>query len=259
MGDSSIRQDFGEAVRPVFFRTEFEECVYATHGGTLFLVVFQGRVYGVTCAHVFGDFPPGQLFVTKHKRAQKDSMPGHIIGVVYPSSPVDSAVGTDVTDLCIIQFSDDTRPDFFDGAYVIEEGTVATSRPGHILLVAGVLKDNTSIVLPDINIGYCRLRFQDAGPYNADLFLRSAKAVFIDPTFTSITGISGSPVYDQTARALCGMVVRGGMTPGSAAPDLRSCTIYYLDIFDIVRFLKAASDGAESAYYYKRAPSPWFL
>ncbi|MGA7452190.1 MAG: hypothetical protein WBW73_13195, partial [Rhodoplanes sp.] len=57
-----IRQDFAEAVRPVFFQTESEEFLYATHGGTLFLVVFRGRVYGVTCAHVFGDFPHGRLF-----------------------------------------------------------------------------------------------------------------------------------------------------------------------------------------------------
>jgi hypothetical protein len=55
----TIRQDFAEAVRPVFFQTEHEEFLYATHGGTLFLVVFNGRVYGVTCAHVFGDFRMG--------------------------------------------------------------------------------------------------------------------------------------------------------------------------------------------------------
>jgi len=58
-----------------------------------------------------------------------------------------------------------------------------------------------------------------------------------------VTGISGSPVYDQTAHALCGMVMRGGMTGNR-------CTIYYLDVFHIVRFLEAVSRGAESAHYY---------
>jgi hypothetical protein len=38
-----IRQDFAAAVRPVFFQTEFEEFLYATHGGTLFLVSFRGK------------------------------------------------------------------------------------------------------------------------------------------------------------------------------------------------------------------------
>jgi hypothetical protein len=244
-----IRQNFAEAVRPVFFQTEHEEFLYATHGGTLFLVVFRRRVYGVTCAHVFGDFPQGRLFVTQEKRAQKGSMPGHVTGLVYPTSPRDGAVGTDVSDLCLIQFSEDTSPDFFSGPYVIEERTVATSRPGHVLCVSGVLKDKTLIVPPDIDIGYCRLEFQDAGPSGSDPFLRRAEAQFDNPAITSVTGISGSPVYDQTADALCGMVMRGGMKGNR-------CTIHYLDIFDIVRFLEAVSRGAESAYYIKLAPAP---
>jgi hypothetical protein len=49
--------------------------------------------------------------------------------------------------------------------------------------------------------------------------------------FSSITGISGSPVYNKTANALCGMVIRGGMS-GPA------CTIYYVDVLDIVRCWK---------------------
>jgi hypothetical protein len=114
---SGSTAQFAEAVRPVFFQTQYEEFLYATHGGTLFLVVFRGRVYGVTCAHVFGDFPHGRLFVTQEKRAQKGSMPGHVTGLAYPSSPTGGAVGTDVTDLCIIQFSEDTSPDFFSSPW----------------------------------------------------------------------------------------------------------------------------------------------
>ena len=83
-----IRQDFTEAVRPVFFQTEYEEFLYATHGGTLFLVVFRGRVYGVTCAHVFGDFPHGRLFVAQVKRAQKGSSD------MSPASPIRRHRGT---------------------------------------------------------------------------------------------------------------------------------------------------------------------
>jgi len=241
-----IRQDFAEAVRPVFFQTAYEEFLYATHGGTLFLVVHRGRVYGVTCAHVFGDFPRGQLYVTQKKLAQKGSMPGHVTQLAFPSSPKDDAVGTDVTDLCVIQFSEDTNPDFFSSPYIIEKRTVVTSKPGHALRVAGVLKDKTSIVPPDINIGYCRLEFQDAGPSGSDPFLRRAEAQYDKTDFTSVTGNSGSPVYDQTAHALCGMVVRGGMTGNR-------CTIRYLDVQDILRFLEAVSQGARSVYYMKPA------
>jgi hypothetical protein len=243
-----IRQNFSEAVRPIFFQTEHKEFVYATHGGTLFLVELRGRVYGVTCAHVFRDFPHGQLFVTQEKNARKGSMPGNVTGLVYPSSPRDGAVGTDVTDLCLIEFSDDTGPDFFRSPYVIDSGTVATSQPGHALYVAGVLKDKTWIDPPDIEIGYCRLEFRDAGPSRHDPFLRRAEARFDNPAITSVIGISGSPVYDQTAHALCGMVMRGGMAAGG------HCTIHYLDVFDIVHFLEGVNQRAETAYYTKLVP-----
>jgi len=242
-GAVTMRQDFAEAVRPVFFQTEYEEWLYATHGGTLFLIVFQGRVYGLTCAHVFGDFSHGQLFVTQEKQAQKGSMPGHVVGIACPSLPIEGAVGTDVTDLCVIQFSEDTSPAFFRSPYVIDERTVATSKPGDMLCVAGVLKDKTSIVLPDIDFRYCRLEFHDTGTSN-DPFLRRAEAQFNNPEITSLEGISGSPVYNLRAHALCGMVMRGGMM-GSRF------TIYFLDISDIVRFLDALSRGLESNYYTK--------
>jgi hypothetical protein len=187
------------------------------------------------------------LFVTQDKQARKGSMPRHVTGVAFPSSPRDDAVDTDVTDLCLIQFSEDTTPDFFSSPYIIEARTIAISQTGHILSVAGVLKDKTSIVPPDINIGYCRLDFHDVGPSKFDPFLRRAEALFDNPSITSVTGISGSPVYDRTANALCGMVVRGSMNKSH-------CTIYYLDIVDIVRFLEAVSERKASTYYMKPAP-----
>src|ERR1019366_1780180 len=42
-----------EAIRPVFFQTDLDDFLYATHGGTLFLISFQGRSYALTCRHVF--------------------------------------------------------------------------------------------------------------------------------------------------------------------------------------------------------------
>ena len=56
----TIEQDIATSVRAVFFQTEFEGFLYATHGGTLFVVKYRGRHYGLTCHHVFGSFEPGQ-------------------------------------------------------------------------------------------------------------------------------------------------------------------------------------------------------
>ncbi|MFK4488892.1 hypothetical protein [Bradyrhizobium sp. USDA 336] len=240
--DSPI-PDFTAAVRPVFFQTPFEEFLYATHGGTLFLVNFRGITYGMTCGHVFKDFGHGQLFVTQEKNAKKGSKPAPIAGIYYPSSPVDGAAGTDVQDICVIGFSSDIPADFFKGSvYPLDATTTRASQPGHRLLVAGVLKEKTSIVPPDITIGYCRLEFQDAGYGSSDPILRTAVAEFAAPEFSDITGVSGSPVFDLTANALCGMVVRGGMQG-------RFCRIHYIDIYDILQFLDGVSSGAPSHSY----------
>ena len=62
-----IRQDFRTASRFVFFDTGVEEWQYATHGGTPFVVLYRGRLYGLTCRHVWGTFNWGQLIVTANR------------------------------------------------------------------------------------------------------------------------------------------------------------------------------------------------
>jgi uncharacterized protein (UPF0303 family) len=59
-----IRQDFATAARMVLFDTGLDEWQYATHGGTLFVVMHSGKPYGITCRHVLQDFDWRQLVVT---------------------------------------------------------------------------------------------------------------------------------------------------------------------------------------------------
>jgi hypothetical protein len=66
-----IRQDFTTAARFVFFDTGLEEYRYATHGGTLFVVTYQGKPYGLTASHVFQDFSDGQLVVTDRRHGSE--------------------------------------------------------------------------------------------------------------------------------------------------------------------------------------------
>jgi hypothetical protein len=147
--------------------------------------------------------------------------------------------------VCVIEFSDDINADFFKGsAYIIDTNTVGTSKRGHRLLVAGVLKDKSQIIPPDIDVGYCILDFGDMGASTTDPILRHATAEFSNPQFDNITGISGSPVYDETANVLCGMVVRGGMVQNI-------CNIYYIDIYDIVKFLTGVSNREGDVWYTK--------
>ena len=76
-------------------------------------------------------------------------------------------------------------------------------------MVFGILKEKTTLddVLAPI---HGRLKFTDTGLSNSDTTLRQATAQYVERNFDSIEGMSGAPVYDETANALCGMVVRGG-------------------------------------------------
>jgi hypothetical protein len=77
--------------------------------------------------------------------------------------------------------------------------------------------------------------------------MRRGFAQFLQPEFTEITGVSGSPVFNLTANRLCGMVLRGGMNGNF-------CNVYFMDAADIMRFLEAVSSKAGSVYYSKDPP-----
>lgn len=245
-----IRQDFRDAIRPIFFQTDFEEFLYATHGGTLFIVSYRSQFFALTCRHVFKDFEWGQLFIPGNKIATIGDRPAPIKTICYPSSPTGAAVGGDITDLCIIEFADDIAPSFFGAsAYLIDSKTIGSSQTGDRLRVAGVLKNETRIDPPEIQIGYCVLELQDVGNRSSDVMFREAFAQFAKPNFSSVVGISGSPVFNDTANVLCGMVVRGGL-----ARD--RCTIRYIDGLDIMQMLMAVSAHAPSVSYAKKMTFP---
>ncbi len=164
-----------KSVRPVFYQTEYEDFLYATDGGTLFLVRYRGKVYGLTCKHVFtgGGFEANRLFVVQEKMAQKGSLPAAVKGLYYPSSPKDAALDTDITDLCVIEFDEEAQPNFFgDAPYNLDKWPASTGLFGHPLVVCGVLKEVTTILPPDISIGYCRLDYLDVTKNSSDPILR---------------------------------------------------------------------------------------
>ena len=57
---------------------------------------------------MFKDFEHEKLFIVDERDAQKGSKPAPIKGVCYPSSPIEDAVGTDIEDICVIEFDDET-------------------------------------------------------------------------------------------------------------------------------------------------------
>lgn len=239
-----IRQDFRDSVRFVMFATGLEDWEYATYGGTAFVVSFRGKRLGITCRHVFKDFDWRRLVITEAKFGKK-----HIAGlkaIFLPSSPTKEAIDTDLLDVAVIEFDDDVDANFFtDPPYIIDANTAGMSREGDSLRVNGVLKDESEIDGPDVTPVFALLEFQDHGAASDDPTLRKAYAEFAKPAkFKSVTGISGSPVFNVTTGTLCGMAVRGGLVG-------QTCTLWYVDIVDIVQMLDGITTGRLEASYRK--------
>jgi hypothetical protein len=237
--------DFAAAVRPVLFYTDIDDFRYATHGGTAFVVTYKDRPYALTCKHVFKDFQEGQLTIFGAQYPMKGDKSAKIKTVCYPSSPRDSAADSDVTDFCLIEFDAGVTTQFFaPSVYPLSEFSTCSSGVGDRLLIFGALKEKTRITPPNVVVGYGRLEAGDAGR-SSDPFLRKATAQYLGQEFSTVTGISGAPVFNVTRNALCGMVVRGGLRAGR----LR---LHYAEAFDLLRFVESAAAGLPTTYYTKR-------
>jgi hypothetical protein len=238
----TISQDFRTSVRFPVFETGFEEWPIATNGGTLFLVTVRGRVFGLTCRHVLKGFDWRQLRVTEAKFG-KTFAP--ISGLVCPSDPRGEAVETDILDIAVVEFAPEVTATFFsDPPYILDANTSGSANIGDVLWVHGTLKEKSDLSEIPISPQFCFLEFNDHGAASADPILRRGFAGFSNPEFSEITGLSGSPVFDLITEKLVGMVVRGTLRN-------RTCAIWYIDMFDILKFVTAVADGDASTDYTK--------
>ncbi|MCG6206333.1 hypothetical protein LPW26_16920 [Rhodopseudomonas sp. HC1] len=166
-----------------------------------------------------------------------------IRGMYNPKSHGQSE-GSDLDDICIIAFNDSEK-DFFDGVYDLDNEPAIASEPAHRLIATGFLKQRSHIDPPNIFVGLGFLEFRDAGVAQFDHALRRGLATYTNPGFSSIAGMSGSPVYSLNNEALCGMVARGVLEPNGGI------IVYFIDIFDILQFLDAVVMGSPDTSYTK--------
>jgi hypothetical protein len=196
----TIRQDFRTSTRFPFFQTGHDEWQYATNGGTLFVVQYRGKPYGLTCRHIVQTFDWSQLVVTSERFGGGAAGLAH---VAYASNPLGYAIDTDVLDLAVIQFSEDVDCAFFkDAPYLIDERTITTSKVGDALHVSGVLKAPTEITETVIAPKFCLLEMVDDTSPSHDSTRRRGFGMFEKPEFESVVGLSGSPVQRHAIRPL---------------------------------------------------------
>jgi hypothetical protein len=240
-----IRRDFATSVRPILFDTGIEDFQYATHGGSAFVIGYKGRPYAVTCRHVFKDFDETRLTIFGAPAPVKGDKPARIKTFCHPTSPEASAVDTDVTDFCVIQFDEAVTMDFFNGsAYPFEEKTICSSVAGDQLMIFGTVKEKTIIDPPNIYIPFCRLEASDTGP-SADPFLRRGAAQYVNLGFSSPAGISGAPTFNLTRDSLCGMVLRATLQNGSF-------NFMYVDALDLFRFVEGVARQSQNIFYTRQ-------
>lgn len=251
-----IRQDFRDSVRFIMFDIDIDGWPvdlypYATEGGTAFIVMYRKRYFAVTCAHVLKGFHGKNLLITE-KRFGCYKSP--VRSIYFIDDPNGAAIDSDICDVAIIEFCASADATYFnDLAYIIDKNTVGTSDVGHNLFVNGVIKDISQIVGKTVTPMFTLMEFIDLGCHPYDVILRKAKAKYEAITFHRITGISGSPVYNNTNQRLCGMVARGSLDSDGNA------NIQYIDITDIVHILDAIINGHERADYKKITKIPPFV
>jgi hypothetical protein len=236
-----VPKEIAESVRFVCFETHLEDFRLATNGGTAFVVRYKGTPFAITCRHVLHGFNIDDLVITNARLGRKVA---GVRGIYHPRPLNGDVEGSDLDDVCVIAFHEHDN-EFFDCIYDLDRLSAATSEPANRLIVTGFLKQKSSINPPYIFAGLCFLQFTDAGVAAFDRTFRRRLATYFKPNFDSISGMSGAPVYNVDSRAVCGMVARGGIQGDGV------CTIYFIDIFDIMQFLDAIASGSNKVSYVR--------
>ena len=171
--------------------------------------------------------------------------------VHYLQAATGAAVGSDLSDLAIVCFSETVNSAFFGGsAFDISQPLLAIAETGDDLLAYGNIAEASHLDNNEIHATFAELGFRDVGPNAADVVLRDAEAFWDQLQFANLAGMSGGPVFNLTKGGLSGMMVRGGVTGPNTAK------MYYIDVADIVRVLHAVHDNEPMGAYIKAIERP---
>lgn len=234
------------ATRMPFFETGFEGWDYATPGGAVLLVEFEGKPYAITASHVRRDFAWKQLCLTDEKHGREIA---GLKAVQYAADLIGDAEGTDFGDITVIEFSDDVGTDFFDALYPLNASTTGQAETGDALIAYGSPKQMSEIDDETIKPVFAALGFVDTGPHAHDAFLRTAEAQWADPVLTSLAGMSGGGVFNTTKDVLSGVMIRGGINGQNASAK-------FIDIEDVMQLVGAIHSGKSGMTYRKTVKHP---
>jgi len=234
------------ATRPILFHTDFPETPFATHGGTLVLVLHNQHVFAVTCGHTLGSFSWARLMIPQRRVSGPIAA---LDSVIKFSSPIDHAIGSDLMDLIAIRVAE--HPNWFeDQPIALDKDSVADCVEGDILTVCGYPADISNWAADTPLVGTFDFRIRADRRQSNDIVLRSghgniAKAQL---DLQSLSGLSGSPVLREADGKLCGIVVRGGLDKNG---DVQ---VFFVEASDVLEIIASATGDKGFHRYDKEIP-----
>jgi hypothetical protein len=236
-----MSQDIRLAVRPILYDTGYNNVPYS-FSGTMFVVAYLERCFGVTCRHVLGKDGIHHLIVFEAADPVKGMTPLLIRGL----HRIDSPDLGELNDIAVIEFDPSvTVPRFRSEIYDLRLSSALRSDPAHRLRICGYLNEKGRIDYDGkvIQAGLCDITCTNLGPLSADPHINQAIATYRNLDFSSFDGISGSPVFNLNMGVLTGMVVRAGLKEDGTA------SIWYIEIYHIFKILEAVYRGSTNASY----------
>lgn len=248
-----ISQDLYEATRFPVFSTSIADWPVASHGGTLFLIRRNGRLFGISPRHIVGQGKQDQfnfrdILIYQRNREPRGSQLNYLAASHVAIPNEDEATGPDdAFDLLLWEFEDCEG----DGAhaFVWDKNTIDRPAIGSTLWVVGYLKDATEIETWAVNtaasyVQPAKIQLR----YQAKMSSDECSMVgisFGDPNeiwkLHQLTGLSGAPVFSVDQSKYCGMVLRGGVDLSNGMITVRFMAASFID-----RMLNHFLSGSET-------------
>lgn len=231
------------ATRPIEFETGNDDWLLGSDGGTLTLFEFEQRVFAITCAHAFHSFDWQSLRISAERAGVPAIRP---FSRFQASRPIGAATDTDLLDVVVFEIHESmSRESFVDPPIPLARDEVVDCDDGDEVYACGYLKDLSNYIADNRRYALCQMTATVVSRELADLTLRTAIAKCADPALSSLTGISGAPVYRVRDLKPCGMITRAGST------DEGDVKLHFVEMSDVIQVLIAARHPNESHTYIK--------
>lgn len=233
-----MQHDVRLIARQVLYATEYEEVPYG-FGGTLFVLAYLDRCFGVTCRHVLGKDGVHNLMVHERASPVKGMLSLPIRGLHHTDDP---ALG-EFNDIAVIEFEPSVTVTTFKGEiYDFARSRACTSGVAHRLRICGYLNEKGMMDYAEkaIHAAFCDLTCTNLGRRSSDPHISQAVATYQNLSFTSFDGLSGSPVFNLDMGMLTGMVMRAGLNADGTA------SIWYMEIEHILKIMESVYRGSSS-------------